>query len=104
MTTYAPETHRHRVHAPWLIAVAVLAAVLVALVAVGCGGGSKTLTKEEYGRQLNQICADLEAKEREIGEVNTIPEFVAKQGVTLLRIYSIYRPFELFAWPGALLV
>jgi glycosyltransferase involved in cell wall biosynthesis len=34
----------------------------------------------------------------------SIPEFVAKQGLTLLRIYSIYRPFELFAWPGVGLV
>jgi glycosyltransferase involved in cell wall biosynthesis len=34
----------------------------------------------------------------------SIPEFVLKQGLTLLRVYSIYRPFELFAWPGAVLV
>lgn len=32
MSTYAPETHRHRVHVnPWLVAVIVLAAALVAL-------------------------------------------------------------------------
>jgi len=32
VSTYAPETHRHRVHVnPWLVAVIVLAAALVAL-------------------------------------------------------------------------
>jgi glycosyltransferase involved in cell wall biosynthesis len=30
----------------------------------------------------------------------SIPEFVLKQGLTVFRIYAIYRPFELFAWPG----
>jgi glycosyltransferase involved in cell wall biosynthesis len=34
----------------------------------------------------------------------SIPEFVAKQALTIVRILVIYRPFEIFAWPGALLV
>jgi glycosyltransferase involved in cell wall biosynthesis len=34
----------------------------------------------------------------------SVPEFVLRQGLTIFRIYSIYRPFELFAGPGATLV
>jgi glycosyltransferase involved in cell wall biosynthesis len=34
----------------------------------------------------------------------SIPEFVLKQAATIARILVIYRPFEVFAWPGALLV
>jgi glycosyltransferase involved in cell wall biosynthesis len=34
----------------------------------------------------------------------SIPEFVAKQALTMVRIFVIYRPFEIFAWPGAVLV
>jgi hypothetical protein len=34
----------------------------------------------------------------------SIPEFVLKQALTIVRIFVIYRPFEIFAWPGALLV
>jgi glycosyltransferase involved in cell wall biosynthesis len=30
----------------------------------------------------------------------SIPEFIVRQGLTILRVYAIYRPFELFAWPG----
>lgn len=63
----------------------VLAAVLAALVGVlaaACGGG-KTLSKEEYGSQLNAICADYNAKVKEIGEPTTISE-VADKGPQLL--------------------
>jgi glycosyltransferase involved in cell wall biosynthesis len=34
----------------------------------------------------------------------SIPEFVFKQAMTIFRIFAIYRPFELFAWPGVALV
>ena len=34
----------------------------------------------------------------------SIPEFVFKQALTIVRIFVIYRPVEIFAWPGALLV
>lgn len=34
----------------------------------------------------------------------SIPEFVLKQAMTIVRIYVIYRPFATFAWPGAILV
>ena len=30
----------------------------------------------------------------------SVPEFLTRQGLTIFRIYAIYRPFELFAWPG----
>lgn len=34
----------------------------------------------------------------------SIPEFVLKQAMTIVRIFVIYRPFATFAWPGAILV
>jgi hypothetical protein len=34
----------------------------------------------------------------------SIPEFVVKQALTILRIFVIYRPVETFAWPGLVLV
>ena len=63
----------------------VLGAVLaLALTAAGCGGGgSTTLSKEEYGSQLNTICADYNAKVKEIGEPSSISE-LADKGPTLL--------------------
>jgi hypothetical protein len=54
------------------------AVVALALAAAGCGGGSKTLSKEEYGAKLNKICADLNAKNKEIGEPSSLGEVAAK--------------------------
>jgi glycosyltransferase involved in cell wall biosynthesis len=34
----------------------------------------------------------------------SIPEFVLKQALTIVRIFVIYRPVEIFAWPGVVLV
>jgi hypothetical protein len=34
----------------------------------------------------------------------SVPEFVLRQALTILRVYAIYRPFELFAVPGSVLV
>jgi glycosyltransferase involved in cell wall biosynthesis len=34
----------------------------------------------------------------------SIPEFVLKQALTIVRIFVIYRPVEIFAWPGMALV
>jgi uncharacterized protein YPO0396 len=53
----------------------------VALLAAGCGGGGEAggLTKEEFVAQLDEICADFNAKQDEIGEPETIEE-VAEQG------------------------
>ncbi len=34
----------------------------------------------------------------------SLPEFVLRQALTMFQIYAIYRPFELFAWPGTVLV
>jgi glycosyltransferase involved in cell wall biosynthesis len=30
----------------------------------------------------------------------SVPEFVRRQGLTIVRIYALYRPFEIFAVPG----
>jgi glycosyltransferase involved in cell wall biosynthesis len=32
----------------------------------------------------------------------SVPEFVFKQALTIVRIFVIYRPVEIFAWPGLL--
>jgi hypothetical protein len=56
-----------------------LGAVLVlALAVAGCGGGGNALSKAEYSAKLNQICKDLNAKNKEIGEPNSLDELVAK--------------------------
>lgn len=34
----------------------------------------------------------------------SVPEFVLKQALTIVRIFVIYRPVEIFAWPGLLCV
>lgn len=60
------------------------AAAALAVAVAGCGGGgSKTLSKEEYSAKLNQICTDLNAKNKEIGQPNSIPE-LADKGPQLL--------------------
>ncbi|HZQ66846.1 MAG TPA: hypothetical protein VFA66_16645 [Gaiellaceae bacterium] len=56
--------------------VAVLALVLSA--AACGGGGSKTLSKEEYGSRLNAICKDAAAQEKEIGTPTSPSELVGK--------------------------
>ncbi len=61
------------------LTIVALPVALAAVLAAGCGGGgSKTLSKEEYGTQLNQICADYNAKVKEIGEPNTVSELADK--------------------------
>lgn len=57
---------------------------LAAVVAAGCGGGgSKTLSKADYGTQLNQICTDYNAKQKEIGEPASLAD-VADKGPKIL--------------------
>ena len=64
--------------------VALAAVLALALTAAGCGGGgSKTLSKGEYSSKLNQLCADLNAKTKEIGEPSTIAD-IADKGPQLL--------------------
>jgi HAMP domain-containing protein len=59
----------------------VLGSVLaLVLAAAGCGGGSKTLSKADYESQLNTICADYNAKAKQIGQPNTIQELGTKGG------------------------
>ena len=60
-----------------------LLVALAAVVAAGCGGGSKTLSKADYGTQLNQICTDYNAKQKEIGTPNSIAD-VATKGPKIL--------------------
>lgn len=57
-----------------------LAGCAVALLAAGCGGGETGgLTKEEFVAQLDQICADFNAKQEEIGEPESLAD-VVEQG------------------------
>jgi len=59
--------------------IAIGAVLVLTLAAAGCGGGgSKTLTKAEYGSQLNQICKDYNAQVKSIGRPNSIAELGTK--------------------------
>jgi hypothetical protein len=58
---------------------AVGAVLVLTLAAAGCGGGGGgRLSKEEYSAKLNRICADLNAKDKELGEPRSPDELVAK--------------------------
>jgi hypothetical protein len=58
----------------------VIAGVLaLVLVAAGCGGGGgSAMTKEEYSSKLNQICTELNNKNKEIGDPQSLDEVVTK--------------------------
>jgi hypothetical protein len=60
--------------------IAIGAVLFLALAAAGCGGGggSKTLSKAEYGSQLNQICKDYNAQVKAIGRPSSIAELGTK--------------------------
>jgi hypothetical protein len=51
--------------------------ILAALVGAGCGG-DETLSKEEYVSRLNAMCEDFSAREKQIGEPQTIADLVTK--------------------------
>jgi hypothetical protein len=51
--------------------------ILAALVSAGCGG-DETLSKEEYVSRLNAMCQDFIAREKEIGEPQTVADLVTK--------------------------
>jgi len=53
----------------------------LAIVAAGCGGGGgggKSLSKEEYSSQLNKICTELNAKNKAIGDPQSVADVVTK--------------------------
>ena len=52
--------------------------VLTLAAAAGCGGGGGTLSKEEYTTKLSKVCADLNAKTKELGVPSSPDEVVAK--------------------------
>jgi len=55
------------------------AVAVLALAAAGCGGGgSKTLSKAEYSSRLNKICADYNAKVKQVGQPRSIAELASK--------------------------
>jgi hypothetical protein len=56
----------------------------LAIAAAGCGGGGggSALSKEEYSSKLDKICADLNAKNKEIGEPDSI-QGIADKGPEL---------------------
>jgi hypothetical protein len=55
-------------------------AVLLAVLTAGCAGGadSEELTKEEYVAEVNAMCEDFSARERAIGEPQTVGDLVEK--------------------------
>ncbi len=53
--------------------------VLTVAAAAGCGGGGGgTLSKEEYTAKLSKVCADLSAKNKELGQPTSPDALVAK--------------------------
>ena len=64
--------------------VALAGVLAVALAAAGCGGGgSKTLSKAEYGKQLDKICADYNAEVKKIGQPSSLAD-LGQKGPKLL--------------------
>ncbi len=58
------------------------------LAAAGCGGGgSKTLSKEEYGKQLNQACVEAKADLQKAGSLSS-PADLASKGPKLLTAFD----------------
>ena len=58
---------------------AIAGVLALVLVAAGCGGGGgKSLSKEEYSSQLNKICTQLNAKNKAIGDPQSIADVVTK--------------------------
>jgi predicted house-cleaning NTP pyrophosphatase (Maf/HAM1 superfamily) len=52
--------------------------ILVAVLATGCAHG-KRLSKEQYVARLNAMCADFSAKEKEIGEPQSLSDLRTKE-------------------------
>jgi hypothetical protein len=81
---------------------AIGAVLLLAFVAAGCGGGgSKTLSKDEYRRRLNSICADYNATVARVGRPTNLaqlasegPRLIAEFDKTLLKIKQLEPPSE----------
>jgi len=61
-----------------LVLGAAVSALAIAAAGCGGGGGGSALSKDEYSSRLNQICTELNAKNKEIGEPNSIPEIADK--------------------------
>lgn len=51
--------------------------ILVAVLAAGCAGG-EALSKEQYVSKLNAMCREFSAKEKEIGEPQTLADLVER--------------------------
>src|SRR5919206_2485001 len=52
---------------------ALASAVVLAVVAAGCGGGSGRLSKAEYAKRADAICTKYNAKIRALGRPTSIP-------------------------------
>jgi len=62
--------------------------VVLAVLAAGCGGGgSDTMTKEEYVAGLNTICEDVNGKIDDIGTPTSL-EDLADKGEQVLEVYD----------------
>jgi len=60
------------------------AVTVLAVAAAGCGGGGggSALSKDEYSARLNNICDELNEKQKQIGEPNSVAD-VADKGPEL---------------------
>jgi hypothetical protein len=68
---------------------AIGAVLALALAAAGCGGGGggKTLSKQEYASQLNQICKDADTQRKAAGSISS-PADVVSKGPKLLAVFD----------------
>jgi hypothetical protein len=54
-----------------------LLGILVAVLTAGCGDG-EAVSKEQYVSKLNAMCADFSAKEKDIGDPQTLTDLIEK--------------------------
>jgi hypothetical protein len=69
---------RQRDHAPVRCAQIL---VVVVILAAGCGSGSKRLSREEYSKQADAVCAKYNAKIKALGQpgsIRALPGYVDK--------------------------
>jgi hypothetical protein len=77
---------------------------VLAFLAAGCGGGDGEtggLTREEFVSELDQICADFDAKQEELGEPESLedvaelgPEFESEFDAAIQRVRDLGEPPE----------
>jgi hypothetical protein len=76
--------------------------LLVPLAAAGCGGDGKQLTAAQYSAALNTICADLHAKDKQIGQPTSVADLAARGPRLLSALDRAIRKANALQPPNAL--